>query len=90
MLHTGGGWGDPPPPPPHVIVKRFGCAAIHNKALYKYIIHSFIHSKKKNPNCKQNITEQYSLCIWKQKTASIKTGTWRKITFICIQPKKNS
>ncbi len=25
----------------HMIVKRFGCTAIHNKALYKCIIHSF-------------------------------------------------
>ncbi len=24
-----------------MIVKRFGCTAIHNKALYKCIIHSF-------------------------------------------------
>ncbi len=30
------------PPPPHMIVKHFGCTAIHNKALYKCIIHSFI------------------------------------------------
>ncbi len=28
-----------------MIVKRFGCTAIHNKALYKCIIHSFVHSK---------------------------------------------
>ncbi len=35
MLHTGGGWGENP----HMIVKRFGCMAIHNKALYKCIIH---------------------------------------------------
>ncbi len=41
MLHTGGGWGETPPP--HMIVKHFGCTAIHNKALYKCIIHSFIH-----------------------------------------------
>ncbi len=41
MLHTGGGWGETP----HMIVKRFGCMAIHNKALYKCLIHSFIHSK---------------------------------------------
>ncbi len=27
-----------------MIVKRFGCIAIHNKALYKCFIHSFIHS----------------------------------------------
>ncbi len=26
-----------------MIVKHFGCTAIHNKALYKCIIHSFIH-----------------------------------------------
>ncbi len=31
-----------PPPPPHIIVKCFGCTAIHNKALYKCIIHSFL------------------------------------------------
>ncbi len=41
MLHTGGGWGETP----HMIVKRFGCTAIHKK---RYInasfIHSFIHS----------------------------------------------
>ncbi len=26
-----------------MIVKRFGCISIHNKALYKCFIHSFIH-----------------------------------------------
>ncbi len=31
-------------PPPHMIVKRVGCTTIHNKELYKCIIHSFIHS----------------------------------------------
>ncbi len=36
----------PPPPPPHMIIKRFGCTAIHNKALYKCIIHSLIQTKK--------------------------------------------
>ncbi len=30
--------------PPHIIVKRFGCTAIHNKVLYKCIIHSFNYS----------------------------------------------
>ncbi len=30
-------------PPPHMIVKRFGCIAIHNNALYNCFIHSFIH-----------------------------------------------
>ncbi len=30
--------------PPHMIVKRFGCTTIHNKALYKCFIHSFIRS----------------------------------------------
>ncbi len=29
-----------------MIVKRFGCTTIHNKALYKCIINSFIHSEK--------------------------------------------
>ncbi len=38
MLHTGGGWGETP----LMIVKRFGCTAIHNKVLYKCIIHSFM------------------------------------------------
>ncbi len=28
--------------PPHMILKWFGCTAIHNKALYKYYIYSFI------------------------------------------------
>ncbi len=37
MLHTGGGWGETP----HMIVKRFGCMTIHNKALYKCLIHAF-------------------------------------------------
>ncbi len=27
---------------PYMIVKRFGCMAIHNKALYKCIIHSVL------------------------------------------------
>ncbi len=27
------------PPPSHMIVKRFGCTAVHNKTLYKCIIH---------------------------------------------------
>ncbi len=40
MLHTGGVWGETP----HIIVKRFGCTAIHNVALYKCIIHSYIHT----------------------------------------------
>ncbi len=30
-----------------MIVKCFGCTAIHNKALYKCIIHSFIHEPQK-------------------------------------------
>ncbi len=28
--------------PPHMIAKRFGCTTIHNKALYKCFIHSFM------------------------------------------------
>ncbi len=45
MLHTGGGWGVTP----HMIVKCFGCMAIHNK---RYIMHhSFIHSFIKNRLC---------------------------------------
>ncbi len=34
----GGGWGETP----YMIVKRFGCIAIHNKSAIS-IIHSFIH-----------------------------------------------
>ncbi len=30
-----------------MIVKRFGCTTIHNKALYKCIIHSFIQKNEK-------------------------------------------
>ncbi len=44
MLHTGGGWGETP----HMITKRFGCTTIHNKALYKCIIHSFNRMSKHN------------------------------------------
>ncbi len=32
--------------PPLMIVNRFGCTAIHNKALYKCIIHSHTHMKQ--------------------------------------------
>ncbi len=28
-----------------MIVKRFGCTTIHNKALYKCLIHSFVYVK---------------------------------------------
>ncbi len=35
------------PLPPHMIVKHFGCTAMHNKALYKCIIHS-IHDETVN------------------------------------------
>ncbi len=40
MLHTGGGWGETP----HMIVKRFGCTAIHNKVLYECTIQIFQNS----------------------------------------------
>ncbi len=56
MLHTGGGWGETPPPP-HMIVKRFGCTTIHNKALYKCIIHSFIQY---TPSKRNTISEWVS------------------------------
>ncbi len=39
MLHTGGGWGETTT---RMILKCFGCTTKHKKALYKYIIHSFI------------------------------------------------
>ncbi len=42
-----------------MIVKRFGCTTIHNKALYKCIIHSFIHSFK----CIIHSFIQYMECI---------------------------
>ncbi len=45
-----------PPPPPHMIVKRFGCTAIHIKALCKkcIIYHSyvtFVNSVEKHTVC---------------------------------------
>ncbi len=43
MLHTGGGWGETRLYNIRLyftIVKRFRCTSIHNKALYKSIIHS--------------------------------------------------
>ncbi len=33
--------------PPHMIVKRFGCTTIHNKALYKCIIHSYERERER-------------------------------------------
>jgi len=32
---------------PDMIVKCFGCTAVHMKALYKCLIHSFIHHEVK-------------------------------------------
>ncbi len=46
--------------PPHMIVKRFGCTAIHNKSAIK-MHHSFIHSF----NLQNNYVENhyvYTLC----------------------------
>ncbi len=37
-----------------MIVKRFGCTTIHNKMLYKCIIHSFKRMKKKKEKEKKN------------------------------------
>ncbi len=48
-----------------MIVKHFGCTTIHNKALYKCIIHSFIHSN----NFPRKNTEKHNyICknIWPQ------------------------
>ncbi len=53
--------------PPHMIVKCFGCTTIHNKALYKCIIHSYflwklwynwIENSKE-----QNLFENYKLYV---------------------------
>ncbi len=49
-----------PPPPPPMIVKCFGCTTIHNKALYKCIIHSFIHCKQ---ICLFPLTLLNSVCL---------------------------
>ncbi len=46
--------------PPHMIVKRFGCTTIHNKALYKCLIHSsniisfvyVVYMRTFSPECK--------------------------------------
>ncbi len=40
------------PPPPHMIVKRFGCTAIHNKALYMCTIHSNTESSSAEANAR--------------------------------------
>ncbi len=50
-----------PPPPPHMIVKRFGCTTIHNKALYKWIIYSFIHSFIHSSGQLYNLTHKLSV-----------------------------
>ncbi len=63
----------PPPTHTHMIVKGFGCTAIHNKALYICIIHIYIHihiyMNKMGGNpifqnfciCLQNICSLYKL-----------------------------
>ncbi len=38
-----------------MIVKRFGCMVIHNKALYKCIIHSYIYTDAPDINMLTNV-----------------------------------
>ncbi len=57
MLHTGGGWGVTP----YMIVKRFGCIAIHNK---RYINASFIHSVEKGERGGELCTANCPVWIW--------------------------
>ncbi len=57
-----------------MIVKRFGCTAIHNKALYKCLIHSFL--------C---IFSQIEFCICKSLCICLKVKFFfaKQIVFIC-------
>ncbi len=50
-----------------MIVKHFGCTVIHNKALYKCIIHSFINSFVKD---KKNIFSFVTYTIIQSITSS--------------------
>ncbi len=73
-------------PPPHMIVKRFGCTTIHNKALYKCIIHSFIHSN----NFPRKNTEKHNY-IWRalfQNAINAKKNKkWvRHAILLCTEP----
>ncbi len=60
---------------PQIIVKRFGCTAIHNKALYKCIIHTFIHKEgkpqqwlAKEAGCSLSaVSEHFNKVEWKEK-----------------------
>ncbi len=73
--HTGVVEERSPPPPPHMIVKRFWCTTIHNKSLYKCIIHSFITSEFSN--C---FDFDFSICF-KLLQNNVKT---QKITFFIL------
>ncbi len=58
-----------------IIVKRFVCTAIHNKALYKCIIHTFIHKEGKpqqwiaiEAGCSLSaVSEHFNKVEWKEK-----------------------
>ncbi len=66
-----------------MIVKRFGCMAIHNKALYKCIIHSFISHRiitilklfskhyRYSPLCGWALTHNFSITVFVSKDALI-------------------
>ncbi len=57
-------------PPPHMIVKRFVCTLIHNKALYKCIIHSLLIRPDPRPDLSlqawrqlQDLTDNMTVCL---------------------------
>ncbi len=89
MLHTGGGWGETPPPT-HMIVKRFGCTAIHNKALYKCIIHSSITIYREAAEFQRNYTTELTSItyfIFSKQIMDCNFLLWKISVYLCIREK---
>ncbi len=80
----------PPPPPPththtHMIEKRFGCTTIHNKALYKCIIHSYTYSNKILTKIKHRNVNLMLMC-WTSWVTSDCSFQWIRLTdtILCL------